>query len=98
MNVREYPYDKSTLLNAVYDVLERLSYPIQYADSRAGVLRFACGSATGEMDLTAVLRDGAEATRVEIGGTERELSGMLFDEITSDLDRYYHPAARRGSL
>ena len=82
---REYPFEKAILLNAVYDVLERLDWPLVYANSRAGVLRFAWGAGVGEMELTAILRDGAEVTRVEIGGAEQEISDILFDEITSAL-------------
>ena len=44
MAAREYPYGKSILLNAVYDMLDRLGIPIASADSQAGILRFAHGT------------------------------------------------------
>ena len=93
----EYPFEKSVLLNTAYDVLERLNCPLAYADSRAGVLRFHSGASTGEIDLTAILRDGAEVTRVEISGTEQELTGVLYDEITAALRKNYETDARRNA-
>ena len=92
--MREYPYEKCILLNTAYDVLERLAYPLEYADSRAGVLRFACETGIGEMDLTAILQDGAEVTRVEIIDTGQEVTGVLYDEIASTLCRTFETARR----
>ena len=93
--MREYPYEKTVLLNAVDDVLEKLNWPLDYADSRAGILRFVCGEDVGKMNLTAILRNGAEVTQVEIGGAGQEASVVLFDEITSALNQNYPFAGRR---
>lgn len=95
MTAREYPYGKSILLNAVYDTLERLGFSIEYADSRAGVLRFLHGTDIGGMELTAILRNGEEVTRVEITGTDGELPVVLLDEISSALRQSFEPVTRR---
>ena len=95
MAAREYPYGKSILLNAVYDMLDQLGLPIAFADSQAGILRFAHGTGTGEMELTAILRNGEEVTRVEIADTDGELPGVLLDEISSTLHQSYESVTRR---
>lgn len=95
MAAREYPYGKSILLNAVYDMLDRLGFPIEYADSRAGVLRFAHGTGAGGMELTAILRNGEEVTRIEITDADGELPGVLLDEISSMLHRNFETVTRR---
>ncbi|MBR2576021.1 MAG: hypothetical protein IKE40_01825 [Firmicutes bacterium] len=87
--MREYPYTKSILLNVVYVMLERLAFPLMYVNSRSGVLRFGYGAVTGEMDLTAIIRDGEEITRVEISDTGQELSLVIFDEIASILQQNF---------
>ena len=66
-------------------MLDRLGLPIEFADSRAGILRFAHGTDVGGMELTAILRDGEEVTRIEIADTDGELPGVLLDEISSTL-------------
>jgi len=96
MNTREYPYEKRILLNAVYDVLDRLACPMGFSDSRAGILRFSHGTNTGEMDFTAILRDGSETTRVEISHTEQELSGVILDEIASVLHQSFEHVRRNA--
>ena len=95
MATREYPYCKSIMLNAVYDMLERLGIPIEFADSRAGILRFAHGTGAGGMELTAILRNGEEVTRIEITGTDGELPAVLLDEISSTLRQSYESVTRR---
>lgn len=85
MEAREYPYTKSILLNAAYDVLERLELPVRFSDSRAGVVRFDCGTGIGQMDFTAILRYEGEVTRVDMSGADGALSEVLFDEIASAL-------------
>ena len=95
MATREYPYSKSILLNAVYDMLERLGLSMEFSDSRAGILRFAHETGTGEMELTAILRNGEEVTRIEIADTEGELPGVLLDEISSTLHQSFESVTRR---
>ena len=94
--MREYPYQRSILLNVAYVCLERLAYPLMYANSRRGVLRFGYGTGIGVMDLTSILRDGEEITRVEISDTERELSLVLFDEIASILRENFEQGGNDG--
>ena len=60
MAAKEYPYCKSILLNAVYDTLDQLGFPIAFADSRTGILRFAHGTGAGE--LPGVLLDEISST------------------------------------
>ena len=95
MATREYPYSKSILLNAVYDMLDQLGIPIAFADSQAGVLQFAHGTGAGEMELTAILRNGEEVTRIEITDTDGELPVVLLDEISSTLHRSFESVTRR---
>ena len=95
MGIREYPYSKSILLNAVYDMLEQLGFPIASADSRAGILRFTHETGAGEMEVTAILRNGEEVTRIEITGTDGELPGVLLDEISSTLHQSFESVTRR---
>lgn len=95
METREYPYSKSILLNAAYDVLELLELPVQFSDSRSGVVHFDCGTGIGQMDFTAVLQDGGEVTRIDISGADSELSEVLLDEIASDLNQNYESDIRR---
>ena len=97
MEIREYPYSKSILLNAVYDMLERLGFPIAFADSRAGILRFTHETGASEMEITAILRNGEEVTRIEITGTDGVLPGVLLDEISSTLHQSFESVTRRTS-
>ena len=83
MHAREYPYPRAVLLNAAYDVLDRMAIPVAYADSRAGIVRF--GDGASRMELTQLLRGGGEVTRVEIAGTEQELESVLLDELRAAL-------------
>ena len=85
MDVREYPYEKSVLLNAAYDVLERLAIPLSSANSRAGLLCFD----GGEMELTAIAREGGMVTRVEIESAGRELGTVLLDELHATLQQTF---------
>lgn len=85
METREYPYGKSILLNAVYDVLDRLGLPIAFADSQAGALQFLHGAASGRMELTALLRNGEEVTRIQVADADGALQAALLDEIASAL-------------
>lgn len=92
MDVREYPYGKSVLLNAAYDVLERLAIPLSSADSRTGVIRFD----GGEMDLTAILRDGGAVTRVGIESAGQELGSVLHDELHATLQECFEMKRRNA--
>lgn len=91
MNVKDYPYEKTVLLNAAYDVLERMAIPLRYTDSRAGLLRFGT---EGEIALTAILRDGSEITRVEIVSAEPALSDALLDELHATLEQNFASKGR----
>lgn len=90
MEVVEYPYAKAVLLNAVYDVLERLAIPIVFADSRAGVIRYD----GGEMSLAAILRDDGVVTRVEIKNTAEALRAVLLDELRASLEECFEMKRR----
>ena len=95
MEIREYPYSQSNLLTAVHDMLERLGFPIAFADSRAGILRFTHETGASEMEITAILRNGEEVTRIEIPGTDGVLPGVLLDEISSTLHQSFESVTRR---
>ena len=97
METREYPYGKSILLNAVYDMLDQLGIPIAFADSQTGILRFTHGTGVGEIELTAILRNGEEVTRIEIADTGSELPAVLLDEISSTLHQSFESVTRRTS-
>lgn len=87
MNVREFPFEKSVILNAAYDVLDRLAIPMTWADSRSGFLRFGDG---GQMELTAILREGGVVTRVEITDQEQIPAEILLDELHATLEQSFH--------
>lgn len=95
METREFPYGKSILLNAVYVMLDQLGFPIAFADSQAGILRFTHGTGTGEMEFTAILRNGEEVTRIGIADTDGELPGVLLDEISSTLHQSFESVTGR---
>lgn len=95
METKEFPYGKSIILNAVYDMLDQLGIPIAFADSQAGILRFTHGTDAGEMEFTAILRNGEEVTRIEIADTDGELPGVLLDEISSTLHQSFESVTRR---
>ena len=87
--MRQYPYTKSVLLNALYVVLERLAFPLTFADSRAGLLRFGCDDGEGAIRLTLVLTDSGEVTYVEITDVSEKLAEVLYDETNALLIRDY---------
>lgn len=95
METKEFPYGKSIILNAVYDMLDQLGIPIAFADSQAGILRFTHGTGAGEMECTSILRNGEEVTRIEIADTDGELPGVLLDEISSTLHQSFESVTRR---
>lgn len=90
MEVRDYPYEKSVMLNAAYDVLERLALPISEADSRAGVVRFGGGA----MEMTATVCDGGAVTRVGIESSAQELGFVLHDELHATLQQNFEQKRR----
>ena len=47
------------------------------------------------MELTAILRNGEEVTRVEIADTDGELPDVLLDEISSTLRQNFESVTRR---
>lgn len=98
MTAREFPYEKNVLLNSAYDVLEKMQLPLQYCDSRSGVLRFLCETGIGEMGFTAILRERKETTRLGISGAGKELPATLFDEIASTLRRNFPNEERQETL
>ena len=95
METKEFPYGKSIILNAVYDMLDQLGIPIAFDDSQAGILRFTHGTGAGEMEFTAILRNGKEVTRIEIADTDGELPGVMLDEISSTLHQSFESVTRR---
>lgn len=95
MDAKEFPYGKSIPLNAVYDMLDQLGFPIEFADSQAGILRFTHGTGAGEMELTAIIRNGEEVTRIEIADTDGKLPGVLLDEISSTLHQSFESVIGR---
>ena len=86
---KNYPYDKNTLLNTVYDVLEKLDYPMKYVDSHAGLLLITCDEYLIEMQFST---SNHHETCIRILNGEKDMGEMLLDEISSLLKREY----RRG--
>lgn len=96
MNMRDYPYEKSILQNAAYDVLDHLDCTILSSNSRMGILHFSHPAGDGEMRFIVYLRDDAEVTRVEIVDTEQDFSDVLLDEIGSMLQQCTKQARREA--
>ena len=82
---KEFPYEKTVLLNAVYDVLERMDFTLNDSDSKTGDLIFADG---GRERFAARAVGNKGSTQLSIAG-EGELPAVFLDEIASSLHHHF---------
>ena len=98
---RCFPYDKSVVLNALYDTIERLGLSLDSANSARGTLIVSDAEHTGRMRITLGFGSGDGQTQVEVypedgdTGFAEAWSPIIIDELTGSITRVY-PIERGG--
>ncbi len=90
---RCFPYEKSIIINALYDTIEALGLSLDSADSLGGMLSVSDGEHMGKMRIALGFGVGVNQTRVEVfpedtdGGFAEIWSPVVFDELAGSLKR-----------
>jgi hypothetical protein len=98
---RCFPYDKSVVLNALYDTIERLGLSLDSANSARGTLIVSDAEHTGRMRIALGFGSGDGQTQVEVypedgdTGFAEAWSPIIIDELTGSITRVY-PIERGG--
>lgn len=93
--VADYPIGKSVVLNAIYDMTERMDIRLIESDSRKGHIRFRekSGQYDGSIDITSQKNAEGLYTRIELERVSSEEVGqVLMDEIRSGMRSYFNRA------
>lgn len=92
---RCFPYEKSIVINAVYDTIEALGLKLESSNSLRGTLIVSDGSHTGKMRVALGFGANANQTQVEVysedGGASfaEKWSPIILDEIEGRFRRVY---------
>ncbi|MGN0345726.1 MAG: hypothetical protein ACI4DU_00400 [Lachnospiraceae bacterium] len=95
--VADYPIGKSVVLNAIYDMTERMDLRLVESDSRKGHIRFRdkSGQYDGSIDVTSGQNEEGLYTRIELEEISSEEVGyVLMDEIRSGMQSYFRNVMR----
>lgn len=90
-----FPYEKSIVINAVYDTIEALGLKLESSNSSRGTLIVSDGSHTGKMRIALGFGVSANKTQVEVypeGGSAsftEKWSPVILDEIEGRFRRVY---------
>jgi flagellar biosynthesis/type III secretory pathway chaperone len=98
---RCFPYEKSVVLNALYDTIEKLGLSLDSANSARGTLMVANAEHTGRMRIALGFGSSVGQTQVEVYPEDGETSfaeawgPIIIDELTGSMTRVY-PIERGG--
>jgi hypothetical protein len=98
---RCFPYDKSVVLNALYDTIEKLGLSLDSANSAKGTLIVSDAEHTGRMRIALGFGSGDGQTQVEVypedgdTGFAEAWSPIIIDELAGSITRVY-PIERGG--
>jgi hypothetical protein len=98
---RCFPYEKSVVLNALYDIIEKLGLYLDSANSARGTFIVSNAEHTGRMRIAIDITTGGGQTKLEVypedGDTSfaETWSPIIIDELTGNMMRVYD-VERRG--
>jgi hypothetical protein len=90
-----FPFEKSIVINAVYDTIEALGLKLESSNSSRGTLIISDGSHTGKMRVALGFGANVNQTQVEVysvdGGASfaEKWSPVILDEIEGRIRRVY---------
>lgn len=96
-----FPYEKSIVLNALYDTIEKLGLSLDSANSALGILIVSNAEHTGRMQIALGFGTGEGRTKVEFYPEDGDASfaetwsPIIIDELTGNMTRVY-PIERSG--
>lgn len=96
---RRFPHEKSVVLNALYDTIEKLGLSLDSANSARGTLIVSNAEHKGRMRIA--LDFGTDQTQVEVYSEEGDAGfaeawgPVVIDELTGSMMRVY-PIERGG--
>ncbi len=100
---RCFPYEKSVVLNALYDTIEKLGLSLDSANSARGTLIISDAEHTGRMRIALNFDSGEGQTQLKVypedgdTGFADAWSSVIIDELTGSMKRVY-PIERGGEL
>ncbi len=100
---RCFPYDKSVVLNAIYDTIEKLGLYLDSANSARGTLIVSNAEHTGRMRIALNIGTGGGQTKLEVYPEDGDASfaetwsPIIIDELTGNMMRVYN-IERRGKV
>lgn len=93
---RFYPYEKSIVINALYDTIETLGLCLDSANSVCGVLIVSDALYTGEMRIALSDTLSKRGTQVDIflenfdGNIGDDWSAVILDELSATIQKACH--------
>ena len=90
---RCFPYDKSIVINALYDTIEALGLHLDSSNSMRGTLVVSDARQTGNMRIALNAEGGTDRTRVDVfpedsgGGIAEIWSPIILDELSGTIQR-----------
>ncbi|MDI9501389.1 MAG: hypothetical protein QM236_11295 [Bacillota bacterium] len=98
---RCFPYEKSVVLNALYDTIEKLGLYLDSANSVRGTLIVSNAEHTARVRIVLGIGTGGGQTKLEVypedgdAGFAETWSPIIIDELTGNIMRVY-PIERSG--
>jgi hypothetical protein len=92
------PYEKSVVLNALYDTIEALGLSLDSANSVRGTIIVSNTEHTGRMRIAIGLGTGSEQTKLDVYPEDGDASfaetwsPIIIDETTKSITRVYQLA------
>jgi hypothetical protein len=90
---RYFPYDKSIVINALYDTIEALGLRLDSSNSARGTLVVSDAQHTGNMRITLNAEGNTDRTRVDVfpensdGGITEIWRPIILDELSGTIQR-----------
>lgn len=90
---RYFPYEKSIVINALYDTIEALGLRLDSSDSMSGMLIVSDEQQTGRMRIDLNTAVAETQTQVSIypestdGSPSVSWSAVIFDELSATIER-----------
>ena len=93
---RYFPYDKSIVINALYDTIEALGLRLDSSNSARGTLVVSDAQRTGNMRIALNIEGRTDQIRVDIfpEDSDRDIteiwSHIILDELSGTIQRALH--------
>jgi hypothetical protein len=92
---RYFPFEKSVILNALYDIIDKLGLSLDSANSARGTLIVSNAEHTGRMRIAIGFGTGSVQTKLDIYPEDGDASfadtwrPVIIDELTGSMKRVY---------